>query len=158
MLYRVAFRLTGNAEDAEDAVQDAFLLIWKQRDQLAGLTAERGRGYFVQTVRNTCLSNLRRNHGDKADEDRYDEWETVIPDSTPPPDAQLEAHDELEQVFTATETLPPKQAEVFRLFHLEEMETDEVARRTGESEAYVRLLLSRARKKIKEFIIPHSKK
>ena len=31
-LYRVAFRLMGNAQDAEDMVQEAYLRLWKKRN------------------------------------------------------------------------------------------------------------------------------
>ena len=41
-LYRVAFRLTGNPQDAEDMVQEAYLKLWNKRDELAD-------------VLNTCL-------------------------------------------------------------------------------------------------------
>ena len=33
-LYRVAFRLMGNTQDAEDMVQEAYLKLWKKRDEL----------------------------------------------------------------------------------------------------------------------------
>ena len=34
-LYRVAFRLTGNPQEAEDMVQEAYLKLWNKRDELA---------------------------------------------------------------------------------------------------------------------------
>ena len=41
-LYRTAFRLTENHQEAEDMVQEAYLKLWNKRDELAG-------------VLNTCL-------------------------------------------------------------------------------------------------------
>lgn len=35
LLYRVAYRLTGNAQDAEDLLQDTYLKLWQKRDELA---------------------------------------------------------------------------------------------------------------------------
>lgn len=151
MLYRMAFQLTGNAEDAEDAVQDAFVAVWNQRERLGFLTAEQGRSYFCQTVRHTCLNKLRKHRELPLENETDDGWKRVLPDSAPPPDERLATLDELEQLYAATGKLPAKQAEVFRLYHFEEMEAEEVANRMGESEAYVRLLLSRARRKIKDF-------
>ena len=33
-LYRTAYALLGNAQDAEDMVQDAYLKLWSKRDEL----------------------------------------------------------------------------------------------------------------------------
>lgn len=35
-LYRTAFRLTENPQEAEDMVQEAYLKLWNKRDELAG--------------------------------------------------------------------------------------------------------------------------
>lgn len=40
-LYRVAFRLTGNPQDAEDMVQEAYLKLWNKRDELADVLNNR---------------------------------------------------------------------------------------------------------------------
>ena len=37
-LYRVAFRLMGNVQDAEDMVQEAYLKLWNKRDELSDRT------------------------------------------------------------------------------------------------------------------------
>ena len=34
LLYRVAYHLTGNAQDAEDLLQDMYLKLWQKRDDL----------------------------------------------------------------------------------------------------------------------------
>lgn len=36
-LYRTAFRLTENPQEAEDMVQEAYLKLWNKRDELAGV-------------------------------------------------------------------------------------------------------------------------
>ena len=36
VLYRVAYHLTGNEQDAEDLLQDLYLKLWQKRDNLPG--------------------------------------------------------------------------------------------------------------------------
>ena len=40
MLYRVAFELTGNTQDAEDLLQDTYLRIWQKREVLGKRCAQ----------------------------------------------------------------------------------------------------------------------
>ena len=55
-MYAVAYRITGNREDAEDSVADAFLGILR-KEELG--TIRNGRAYLFQTVRNEALKRLR---------------------------------------------------------------------------------------------------
>ncbi len=61
-LYRVAFRLTGNPQEAEDMVQEAYLKLWNKRDELAGVLNTEA--YCVTLVKNLCYDALRRSRPD----------------------------------------------------------------------------------------------
>ena len=56
-MYRTAYRILGNPEDAEDMVQEAYMKLWKQRDTLDGILD--ARAYAVTSVKN--LRKLRKN-------------------------------------------------------------------------------------------------
>lgn len=56
-LYSVAFSVLGNAEDAEDAVQDTFARLWEKRNELERM--ENAEGYFMTTLRHISLNMLR---------------------------------------------------------------------------------------------------
>ena len=56
-LLGMAQRITGNSDDAADAVQDAFTRLWMRRSQLPDEAAE---GTAVVAVRNACLDSVRR--------------------------------------------------------------------------------------------------
>jgi len=46
-LYRTAFRLTENPQEAEDMVQEAYLKLWNKRDELAGVLNTAQRKFLV---------------------------------------------------------------------------------------------------------------
>jgi RNA polymerase sigma-70 factor (ECF subfamily) len=60
LLYRYAYRLTGDAHDAEELVQQAFLLAHQRGHQLREVEA--ARGWLISIVRNVFLKSLRHRH------------------------------------------------------------------------------------------------
>ena len=70
-LYSVAFSVLGNAEDAEDAVQDTFARLWEKRNELERM--ENAEGYFMPTLRHISLNMLRnRRVADNRAKNVYD--------------------------------------------------------------------------------------
>lgn len=64
LLYRYAFRLSGNASDAEDLVQQAYLLAHQRMSQLRDANA--ARGWLVSILRNVFLKSLRHHQGGRS--------------------------------------------------------------------------------------------
>lgn len=67
LLYRYAYRLTGDADDAEDLVQQAYLLAHQRRHQLREAAA--ARGWLISIVRNVFLKSLRHRHRGRSLDD-----------------------------------------------------------------------------------------
>ena len=103
-LYRAAFHLMGNAQDAEDMVQEAYLKLWKRRDELptdiANLEA-----YCVTLVKHVCHDTLRLAH---LEEDGCPPEELPIAGSTNVAH-EVELKDEARQVMTLIGQLPDQQ-------------------------------------------------
>ena len=57
LVYRVALRVTGTADDAADAAQDALVKVWKG---IADVPADRHRAWCARVARNAALDLLRR--------------------------------------------------------------------------------------------------
>jgi RNA polymerase sigma-70 factor (ECF subfamily) len=55
-MYRMAFSVVENAEDAKDAVHQVFVQVWRGKPQVA---EESVRGYLLAATRNQCLHILR---------------------------------------------------------------------------------------------------
>lgn len=116
LLYRYAYRLTGNAADAEDLTQQTFLRAQEKRSQLREVTA--ARWWLISIMRNTFLSSRR--HTERfVSLDAVDE-STVVDE---PPDAFVDP-DELQHALLEL-------AEEFRspviLFYFEEFSYQEIA-------------------------------
>lgn len=76
LLYRVAYHLTGNVQDAEDLLQDLYLKLWQKRDSLPGLEIDGQRErqgksnevYLVTTMRNLFVDQRRMKRLDTSAE------------------------------------------------------------------------------------------
>ena len=143
-LQRVALRLLGNAEDAEDIVQEVYMKLWSKRDALPDVKDMEA--YCVTLTKNMCIDRLRNAEAEKAD---VDEVPTMLA-ATDDVEAQVERHDAVEQVKRIIGTLPEHQQQVITLRDMEDCSFEEIAEQTGLTAVNVRMLLSRARKTIRE--------
>ena len=66
LLYRVAYHLTGNAQDAEDLLQDLYLKLWQKRDDLPDETINDA--YLATMMRNLFVDQRRLKHVDASAE------------------------------------------------------------------------------------------
>ncbi len=55
-MYRMAFSMVENTDDAKDAVHQVFAQIWRRKPQVADDSI---RGYLLAATRNQCLHTLR---------------------------------------------------------------------------------------------------
>ena len=143
-LQRVALRLLGNAEDAEDMVQEVYMKLWSKRDALPDV--QDVEAYCVTLTKNMCIDRLRMAEVEKED---VDEVPTMLV-ATDDVEAQVERHDDVEQVKQIIETLPEHQQQVITLRDIEDCSFEEIAEQTGLTAVNIRMLLSRARKTIRE--------
>lgn len=144
-LYRIAYALVGNKADAEDILQDAYCRLWSRRDCLADV--QNPEAFCVTLVKNLCLDFLRSPRANRPD-GAVTEAATLASGS--PPDEELERRDKVEQVCRLIGRLPENQRQVICLRGIEDCSMDEIEQITGLSAANIRVLLSRARKFIRE--------
>lgn len=141
LMYAVARRTGLSDDDAADVTQEAILRLWNSRMRLSAI--EDIKGYCLKTLRNECYSFFRKNVPDCP----IDEIGDI-------PCAENEAQKidcSAERLLQIIDRLPAGQGTVMRMRCFADMEYDEIADATGYSEANVRQLLSRARKKIRNY-------
>ena len=139
--YRVAYYLLEDRADALDAVQDLYMKLWRMRESL-DLVRNPG-AYGALLMRNLCIDRIRRLA--PAGE---------LPEDLPgqePPDEALEAQETLGILMQAMERLPDSQRNLAKLHLLQGLSYDEIAAQTGLSPLNIRVQVSLARKKLKQY-------
>ncbi len=143
-LYRTAFCLLGDAQNAEDVVQEVYLKLWDKRDELAKL--KNTEAFLVTLTKNLSYDLLRSLHPEQECT-LSDKLPIVAEDNV----AQAtEARDEVEVVRQLIAHLPEDQRRVITMRDVNGWGYDEIERATQLSPINIRVLLSRARKKIRE--------
>ncbi len=144
-LFRIAYALVENKSDAEDILQDAYYKLWSRREELTDV--QNPEAFCVTLVKNLCIDFLRSPRVGRHNEE-ITEVVTFSPDSSP--DEKLEMKDKVQQVRHLVSRLPENQRQVLRLRGIEDCSMDEIEQITGLSAVNIRVLLSRARKIIRE--------
>ena len=143
-LQRVALRLLGNVEDAEDMVQEVYMKLWSKRDALPDV--KEVEAYCVTLTKNMCIDRLRMAEVEKEDVDEV----PIMLAETDDVEAQVERRDAVELVKQIIGTLPEHQQQVITLRDMEDCSFEEIVEQTGLTAVNIRMLLSRARKTIRE--------
>ena len=141
-LYRIAYRIVQDAASAEDIVQDTFIKLWNKRDEMQSI--DNTEAFAIIILRNTCLDHLR-----KTKNDRYTDYDTDMPETTSL-SKQIEMQDEAEKIKYLINKLPDQQRQVMMMKHWDEYSDEEIEQVTGLSAGNIRVILSRARKTIRE--------
>jgi RNA polymerase sigma-70 factor, ECF subfamily len=152
-IFRLTMNITRNHEDAEDAMQDAFMKAYSHLDRFQ----EDSRFYtwLVRIAANEALMRLRKRRPnqfslDEPIESEDDFLPQQIEDWGPNPEqrfAQTEMRDILRGVI---EELPPDFRIVFLLRDVEGLSTQDTAEAVGISEAAVKSRLLRGRLKLRQ--------
>lgn len=143
-LYRIAFALTNNVQDAEDLLQEAYCKLWDKRKELKGI--ENHEAFCVTLVRNMCLDFLRS----PVQRRRWEEVNDAVSIHNTSPESELIEQDRMRIINKIINELPENQRLVLRLRGVDNCSAEEVERITGLSAINIRVLLSRARKTIRE--------
>jgi RNA polymerase sigma-70 factor (ECF subfamily) len=140
-MYRIALRLLNNADDAQDAVQDAFLKLWNKRNELHEVA--NNEAFAVTILRNICLDFLKKEKMDFVDNYVEISAENSL-------FAEIEMRDNVHKISELIEKLPEPQRQIILFRHWDGFSDEEIVLATGLTEGNIRVLLSRARKTVRE--------
>jgi len=145
-VFRLAKRLLVSTQEAEDATQELYGKLWKNR---AALHQYRNLEAYAMTVtKNYCLDRLKSKQAGHLSlvHSNYQAKEKDL-------EEQISLRNSVEIVHRLIDQLAPQQKMVIQLRDIEHYNFEEIAQILGVSQPAVRVALSRARKKIREQLL-----
>ena len=161
-VYRVATGICGSAADAEEVVQDVFLILFRKAGSFEGRAALGTWLYRIAV--NTSLNKRRGKRAEleepledllpsyKDDGHRQGDRSFLLADWSQMPDATLLSKEGRETIRAAVDRLPYHYRAVLILRDVEELSSEAVAEILGESVASVKSRLHRARMALREVL------
>jgi RNA polymerase sigma-70 factor (ECF subfamily) len=139
LAYRVALRVLGHHQDAEDVAQDALVAAWQQLPHFRGESSFST--WLYQIVTRRALNRLNRDR-------RHSSTDILaeFADDSAQTEMAFERSETADAVTDAIQALPPAQRIVVVLHHLEGLSYADVATVTASSVPAVRSQLYRARR------------
>ena len=159
-LYNYAFGQVRDASDAEDLVQETFLAALKARDRINRHASERT--WLVSILRHKICDHFRRKcrerlpgHDDVSNQQRFDRSILWIHETAADcilPSRRIDLNDFRASLESALRKLPPRIAQAFSMYEMDECASADVCSRMNISEQNLWTMVHRARKRLRELL------
>lgn len=145
-VFRLAKRLLVSTEEAEDATQELYFKLWKNKEQIEAYNNVEA--FAMTMTKNYCYDRLKSKQASNLTlvHNNYKEKDTSL-------EKTVEYKDSVNKVHELIEKLPEQQKIIIQLRDIEEYDFDEICKMVDMKPTAVRVALSRARKTIKEELI-----
>lgn len=146
MAYTIAFRILGNKEEAEEAVQDAFVRMYRALPRFQ--FESKFSTWFYRIVYRVAISAVRQQH--LFDEVPVETADTITPDERDSALDLLQSEQRQEVVRRLLAQMRPDESLMLTLFYLEECSIEEIHQITSLTASNIKIKLHRARKHLYE--------
>jgi RNA polymerase sigma-70 factor (ECF subfamily) len=155
-LFRLAYRLTRNEQDAEDVVQETFLKAYRRLDQFE---SRANFGSWLYRIAANCAMDLLRGRARREEQalpqGPGEEGELMpLAASDPGPDRIAQAFELRRRIGAAMSRLSPLERAAFVLRHFEELSTREIGEALGLESGAVKQGVFRAVRKMRAALAP----
>jgi len=131
-VFRLAFRMTGNEQDAEDVVQESFLRAFRQ---LGRFESRANFGTWLYRIVANCSVDLMRTRQSRQNHGRVESLDEIegdpAPAENPTPERLAQSAEIGTRVASALNGLSPLERAAFTLRHHEGRSIDEISRMLG---------------------------
>jgi RNA polymerase sigma factor (sigma-70 family) len=145
-LFRLALRMLGRVEEAEDTVQDAMIKLWNRREDLENYSSVEA---FAMTITKNLSLDRIRSKGFQAERISEKQVANVSEER----EEKLEKEDFARFVRKIIDHLPDQQKAIMQMRDIEGMEYEQIAEVMELNINAIRVNLSRARKKVRDTIL-----
>jgi RNA polymerase sigma-70 factor (ECF subfamily) len=145
-VFRLAKRLLVSTEEAEDATQELYFKLWRNKEKLANY--KNVEAFAMTMTKNYCFDRLKSKQASNLTlvHSNYKEKDTAL-------ETKIEHRDSVSQVHELIDKLPEQQKLVIQLRDIEQYDFEEIGKMLDLKPTAVRVALSRARKTIREELI-----
>jgi RNA polymerase sigma-70 factor (ECF subfamily) len=153
-VFRLAYRMTGNEQDAEDVVQESFIRAYRQ---LGRFESRANFGTWLYRIAANCSVDLMRAKQARHDQTRSESLDAAgqMPASDlPGPERMAESAEIERRVREALGTLSPLERAAFTLRHYEGRSIEEISRTLGLGTSAAKHSVFRAVKKLRLALQP----
>ena len=145
-VYRFAYWLSGNPDDAGDITSETFVRAWTSPNEPR---MDSVKAYLFAIARNLHRKQWRR-------ASRHEPLDARVPDPAIPPDETAVNRDEFQRTMVAVHTLPEIDRMVLLLRAEDELSYEDIAAITGLSVAAAKARVFRARAKLVALLQPET--
>lgn len=145
-MFRTAYRITGDAGDAEDVLQTVFLRLLRRGRDAEPL--ENPESYLCRAAINAALDTIRSRQADPS---------VPLPEDVSDP-RQSDVSGLRQALAQAMAQLKPRSAEIFALRFLEGLSNREISQSLSISQVLVAVIVHRARQQLQKELRPYLKR
>ncbi len=156
-IFRLAFRMTGNEEDAEDVVQETFLRAYRQLDKYEARSSFSTWLYRIASNYSLDLIRMRKRHEDKRERGSAEDDRDIlqsIPVDSPGPDRLMYGNQINDRVNAALNELSAQERTAFVLRHFEGQSIQEIGEALGTGTNATKHSIFRAVQKLRKSLEP----
>jgi RNA polymerase sigma-70 factor (ECF subfamily) len=153
-VFRLAYRMTGNEQDAEDVVQESFLRAYRQ---LGRFESRANFGTRLYRIVSNCSVELMRSKQARHDQVRGDSLDDAVAlpaAAEPGPERMAQSAEIDRRVQDALSGLSPLERAAFTLRHYEGRTIDEISTALGLGTSAAKHSVFRAVKKLRVALAP----
>lgn len=151
-LYTLAFRLTKSDQVAKDTIQEVFLKLWEQRDNLDSITNMQA--WLYRLTENKVIDFLRKSAADdRLKRKIWDHLQQIINEA----ELYVAAKEYNQIIQKAIEKLPPQRKLIYQLNKEDGMNYQQIADELQISKHTVKNQLSSAMQSVRRFIVRNTK-
>jgi RNA polymerase sigma-70 factor, ECF subfamily len=161
-VFRLAYRMTGNQQDAEEVVQEAFLRAYQKLEQFAeranfGTWVYRiAANYTIDRMRQRRSEDAKRAMAARSRDEGAEEIDlmSVVPDSAPSPERLAQSRQLAEHMRRALDGLTPAERTAFVMRHWGGSGIEEIAATLESSSTAAKNTVFRAVQKLRAALEP----